>query len=83
MVVKRYELSEAQWMRIAALVSGKVGGPGRSGNDNRLFVNGFCGCCGPARSGNTSRNVTANKRPSTPASLAGPRLASGRRCSQS
>ncbi len=40
MGVKRYELSEAQWMRIAPLLLGKVGDPGRSGNDNRLFVNG-------------------------------------------
>jgi transposase len=40
MGVKRYELSEAQWARIAPLLPGKVGDPGRSGNDNRLFVNG-------------------------------------------
>lgn len=40
MGVKRYELSEAQWSRIAALAPGKVGDPGRSGADNRLFVNG-------------------------------------------
>lgn len=40
MGVKRYELSEAQWVRIAPLLPGKVGDPGRSGTDNRLFVNG-------------------------------------------
>ncbi|WP_414471476.1 IS5 family transposase [Microvirga sp. M2] len=40
MGVKRYELSEAQWRRIAPLLPGKVGDPGRSGADNRLFVNG-------------------------------------------
>ena len=40
MAVKRYELSEVQWARIAPLVPGKVGDPGRSGADNRLFVNG-------------------------------------------
>ena len=40
MGVKRYELSETQWARIAPLLPGKVGDPGRSGVDNRLFVNG-------------------------------------------
>jgi putative transposase len=40
MGIKRYELSEAQWSRIAPLLPGKVGDPGRSGSDNRLFVNG-------------------------------------------
>ncbi len=40
MVAKRYELSEAQWRRVAPLLPGKAGDPGRSGIDNRLFVNG-------------------------------------------
>lgn len=40
MGVKRYELTQAQWERIAPLLPGKVGDPGRSGADNRLFVNG-------------------------------------------
>ena len=40
MAPKRYELSEAQWLRIEPLLPGKVGDPGRSGADNRLFVNG-------------------------------------------
>lgn len=39
-MVKRYELSDAQWRRIEALLPGKRGDPGRSGADNRLFVNG-------------------------------------------
>jgi transposase len=38
-MVKRYELSDAQWQRIEALLPGKRGDPGRSGADNRLFVN--------------------------------------------
>jgi putative transposase len=38
-MVKRYELTEAQWLRIEALLPGKAGDPGRSGRDNRLFVN--------------------------------------------
>jgi len=40
MAPKRYELSEAQWQRIEPLLPGKAGDPGRSGTDNRLFVNG-------------------------------------------
>ncbi len=40
MSAKRYELSQAQWERIAALLPGKVGDPGRTATDNRLFVNG-------------------------------------------
>jgi transposase len=39
-MVKRYELSDIQWRRIAALLPGKAGDPGRTGSDNRLFVNG-------------------------------------------
>jgi len=40
MSVKRYELSQAQWERIAPLLPGKLGDPGRTAADNRLFVNG-------------------------------------------
>jgi putative transposase len=39
-MVGRYELTEAQWDRIKDLLPGKAGDPGRSGADNRLFVNG-------------------------------------------
>jgi putative transposase len=39
MGVKRYELSEAQWVRIAPMLPGKAGDPGRTAVDNRLFVN--------------------------------------------
>lgn len=39
-MVGRYELSDTQWDRIKDLLPGKVGDPGRSGKDNRLFVNG-------------------------------------------
>jgi putative transposase len=39
-MVKRYELTDAQWQRIAALLPGKVSDPGRTAADNRLFVNG-------------------------------------------
>jgi transposase len=48
MGIKRYELSEAQWSRIAPLLPGKASDPGRTGSDNRLFVNG---CLWVLRSG--------------------------------
>ena len=38
MAVKRYELSEEQWAKIAALLPGKAGDPGRTGTDNCLWV---------------------------------------------
>jgi transposase len=38
MSVKRYELNDAQWERIASLLPGKAGDPGRTAADNRLFV---------------------------------------------
>jgi transposase len=40
MGVKRYELNDAQWERIASLLPGKAGDPGRTAGDDRLFVNG-------------------------------------------
>lgn len=48
MSIKRYELSEGQWQRIEPLLPGKAGDRGRSGADNRLFVNG---CLWVLRSG--------------------------------
>ena len=39
MGIKRYEVSEAQWQRIARLLPGKASDPGRTATDNRLFVN--------------------------------------------
>jgi len=39
-MVRRYELSEEQWTRICDLVPGKAGDPGRTGDDNRRFVDG-------------------------------------------
>jgi transposase len=41
----RHRLSEAQWARIAALVPGKDGDPGRHGKDNRLFVEAVLWLC--------------------------------------
>ena len=38
-MAKRYELTDAQWRRIEDLLPGKTSDPGRTGVDNRLFVN--------------------------------------------
>ena len=38
-MIGRYELSIAQWHRIEDLLPGKARDPGRTGADNRLFVN--------------------------------------------
>jgi len=40
-MVKRYELTAAQWCRICNLLPGKPGDRGRCGKDNQLFVNGI------------------------------------------
>jgi len=40
MGISRYELSDGQWERIAPLLPGKASDPGRTGADNRLFLNG-------------------------------------------
>ncbi len=48
MATKRYEMSAAQCTKIASLLPGKISDAGRSGSDNRLFVNG---CLWVLRSG--------------------------------
>jgi putative transposase len=37
---QRYELTDVQWERVAGFLPGKASDPGRTGGDNRLFVNG-------------------------------------------
>jgi putative transposase len=39
MAAQRYELSDVQWDKIASLLPGKIGDPGRTGSDNRVFIN--------------------------------------------
>ena len=39
-MAKRYELKDDQWARIEQMLPGKKSDPGRSGEDNRRFVNG-------------------------------------------
>ena len=38
-MAKRYELTESQWKRIEPILPGKKSDPGRTAQDNRLFVN--------------------------------------------
>ena len=37
--MRRYEISDQQWLKIAELLPGKIGDVGRSAIDNRLFIN--------------------------------------------
>ena len=37
--MRRHEISDDAWRRIEGQMPGKVGDPGRSAADNRLFVN--------------------------------------------
>ena len=36
---RRYEITDEQWSRIEHLLPGKEGDPGRTAQDNRLFIN--------------------------------------------
>lgn len=36
--MRRFELSDEQWKRVESLLPGRPGSPGRSGDDNRLFL---------------------------------------------
>ena len=38
-MVKRYELTETQWLKIKDILPGKTGDRGRTAENNRLFVN--------------------------------------------
>lgn len=48
-MIRRGELSQAQQERIALLLLGKAGNPGRPAADNRLFVQGVLWFCAAAR----------------------------------
>ena len=37
--MRRYEITDQQWQRVAHLLPGKVGDVGQSAADNRLFIN--------------------------------------------
>ena len=36
--MRRFELSDEQWQRVESLLPGQPGSPGRSGDNNRLFL---------------------------------------------
>ena len=36
--MRRFELSDEQWVRVKGLLPGKEGDPGRAAEDNRLFL---------------------------------------------
>ena len=38
--MRRYEISDENWERIAPLLPGKQSDPGRTAEDNRRFING-------------------------------------------
>ena len=56
---RRHEPSEARWTRIASILPGKASDPGRTGRDNRLFVNG---CLWVLRSGAHWRHARAIRK---------------------
>jgi len=64
-MAKRYELTPEQWRRIEVMPPGKAGDPGRSGVENRIFVNGVLWCCARARIGATFPNTMASGKLST------------------
>ena len=54
--LERTVLSDEQWKRVAPLLPGKPGDPGRSGDDNRLFLEGVLWI---ARTGSPWRDLPA------------------------
>lgn len=38
--MRRFELTDEQWQRVEGLLPGRPGSPGRSADDNRLFLDG-------------------------------------------
>lgn len=62
MSVKRYELDEAQWVRLKPLSPGKASDPGRTGSNNRLFVNGCSEFCSRLPTGGISQCAMASGR---------------------
>ena len=47
MTTKRYELNEAQRVKVSLLLPGKAGDPGRTASDNRPFTNRWPATCQP------------------------------------
>ena len=89
--MRRYELREDQWLKIAPLLSGKATDPGRSGEDNRQFVQAVLWIARsgapwrdlPERYGNRAGSKAARQRlgiVSFNASTGGVKKGSGNKC---
>ena len=77
MVPKRYELSEKQWVRIGPLIAGKASDPGRTGADNRLFVNAVLWVIRSGAHWHDLPERYGSTKPSISASPVGPKQACG------
>lgn len=66
MGIKRYELNDAQWERVAPLLPGKAGDPGRTGSDTACSEMDVCGFCDPAPTCLTYRSTMVDGRRCTP-----------------
>ena len=77
--MRRYELSDPQWARIAPLFPQRTrpGKAGRPPSDNRPIVNGILWVLHTGAPGATSPSATGRGRPSSPASTAGAAMAPG------
>ncbi len=78
-IVKRYEWTEAQWVRSEGLLLGKPGTPGRTGADTRVCVNAVLW---GLRSGVRWRDLPPQRHPIRPNSTILPRLQTPRCCSR-
>ena len=75
-MVKRYELNDAQWRRVEAMLPGKAGDPGRTAN-NRLFVDGVLWVLRSVAHLHDLPERYGKGKAFTPAFRAGPRPACG------
>jgi transposase len=75
-MVKRYELNDAQWRRVEAMLPGKAGDPGRTAN-NRLFVDGVLWVLRSVAHLHDLPERYGKGKALTPAFRAGPRPACG------
>ena len=73
----RHRLTDEQWGRIAHLIPGKPGDPGRTGDDNRLFVDAIVWMARTERHGAISHRSSANGTACGSASGDGPRRECG------
>jgi putative transposase len=81
MGIKRYEVTDGQWERIAPMVPVRASDPGRTAADNRLFVNAVLWVLrSGARWSDLPERYGKYKSVHERASPAGPRPACGSGC---